>query len=211
MQIIAMLTMLIDHIGVIFYPEESFLRILGRLSFPLYAFALVRGYYHTSNMPRYLLRLAILAAVSQLPYQWALLDDGVNVVAALLVCLLALLSLDRFKHPAAVLGTIAGAALLLELLQFDYGYYGLALVLIYRYTRGEWQLLLHLLLNVAVAVEKGWAIQMFSLLSTATLLYTPQLYRSLDKVRVPRLLWLSFYPAHLIALGLVREIMLAAG
>lgn len=207
MQIIAMLTMLIDHIGVVFYPDESVLRIIGRLSFPLYAFALVRGYYHTSNMRRYLLRLTALAALSQLPYQWALLDHGVNVIAALLVCLLALLSLDRFKHPAAALGTIALAALLLELGQFDYGYYGLALVLIYRYTRLQWQLLLHLLLNITVAVEKGWAIQMFSLLSTATLIYTPQLYKSFDGLRVPRLLWLSFYPAHLILLALVRELL----
>ncbi len=97
MQIIAMITMLIDHIGVVFFNDDSALRIIGRIAFPIYAFALVMGYYHTSNIRNYLIRLALLAAISQLPFQLALEADGINVIAALFVSLLVLLAIDKSK------------------------------------------------------------------------------------------------------------------
>ncbi len=90
-------------------------------------------------------------------------------------------------------------------MNFDYGYYGLALVLIYRYIKSRLQLSLHALINIAVIIHKGWVIQIYSLISTATLIYTPQLYNSFDRLRPPRWIWLSFYPAHLIVLYLIRE------
>ena len=43
--ILAMLTMLIDHIGLIWFPENMAWRIIGRLALPFYAFAIVLGYY----------------------------------------------------------------------------------------------------------------------------------------------------------------------
>jgi hypothetical protein len=44
LKFIAMLTMLVDHIGVIFFPRIEFLRIIGRIAFPLYSWFLVQGY-----------------------------------------------------------------------------------------------------------------------------------------------------------------------
>ncbi|MBJ6361579.1 TraX family protein [Paenibacillus sp. GCM10012307] len=207
MQVSAMIAMLIDHIGVVFFPDNPTFRVIGRIAFPIYAFALVMGYYHTSNLRNYLIRLAILAAISQLPFQWALEADGINVIAALLVSLLVLLAIDRIKPVILSVPIIIVAALLLELLNFDYGYYGLALVLIYRYAKSHMQLVLHLLINIITIVQKGWVIQMYSLLSTATLVYTPQFFTSLDRLRPPRWVWLSFYPGHLALLYLIREWM----
>ena len=52
---LAMLTMLIDHIGAVFFPAtllispNSIWRIIGRLSFPIFAFQLGIGYKHTKN------------------------------------------------------------------------------------------------------------------------------------------------------------------
>ena len=36
LKLIACVTMLIDHIGAVFFPHLQWLRIIGRLSFPLY-------------------------------------------------------------------------------------------------------------------------------------------------------------------------------
>lgn len=50
LRLLAMLTMLIDHIGVIFFPDDIILRIVGRLAFPLFAWGIARGYRYTSSL-----------------------------------------------------------------------------------------------------------------------------------------------------------------
>lgn len=47
---LAMLTMLIDHVGLVFFPTDPAWRIAGRLAFPIYAYALYMGVY---PYPRY--------------------------------------------------------------------------------------------------------------------------------------------------------------
>ena len=42
--------MLIDHIGILFFPEIMIFRILGRISFPIFAFLVVEGFMHTRNI-----------------------------------------------------------------------------------------------------------------------------------------------------------------
>lgn len=44
---LAMLTMLIDHVGLVFFPTDPAWRIAGRLAFPIYAYALYMGYTRT--------------------------------------------------------------------------------------------------------------------------------------------------------------------
>jgi len=59
LKVIALLTMAIDHIGLIFYVEP--LRYIGRLSLPLFCFMIVEGVIHTKNFKKYILRLGIMA------------------------------------------------------------------------------------------------------------------------------------------------------
>ncbi len=71
LKVIAVLTMLIDHIGVFFSYSMSYevyyiFRMIGRISMPLYAFLIVQGYFHTSNLSKYLKRLGILGIVTQI-------------------------------------------------------------------------------------------------------------------------------------------------
>jgi len=40
--ILAFITMLIDHIGYIFFPFDEIWRIIGRIAFPLFAWGIVR-------------------------------------------------------------------------------------------------------------------------------------------------------------------------
>jgi hypothetical protein len=94
MQFLAMLTMLIDHLGIVFFPENLWFRCIGRLAMPLYAYALTVGFGRTRHFGRYALRLAAIAAFSQLPYQYALMEADepfeLNVVFTLLVSLIVL-------------------------------------------------------------------------------------------------------------------------
>lgn len=202
MQWIAMITMLIDHIGLLFFPGEGLWRIIGRLAFPIYAYALVQGYRHTSNFRNYMLRLALIAVISQIPYQLVLKPAGLNVVATLIVSLLVLKLLERVKSGAGAVLLVALSCLVMELIPFDYGAYGLLLVLIFKYARSSQLVWMHLGLNLIYLVTYGWLIQMASLLATLLMTYGGGLWRKVEANRAPAWLWRSFYPAHLYLLML---------
>ena len=72
-KIIAALLMVVDHVGVIFFPESRMLRIIGRLSLPLFAFMISEGAKYTKNKLKYLLSLFVLGVICQLGY---LIADG---------------------------------------------------------------------------------------------------------------------------------------
>lgn len=60
--------MTIDHTGAILYEEYIILRIIGRLSFPIFCYLLVLGVESTRNWKNYFTRLFIFAIISQIPY-----------------------------------------------------------------------------------------------------------------------------------------------
>ena len=63
-KIIAILTMTVDHVGVMF--DITPLRYIGRLALPLFCFMAAEGVLHTKNFKKYALRLGIMAAVISL-------------------------------------------------------------------------------------------------------------------------------------------------
>jgi hypothetical protein len=68
LKIIAIVTMVIDHIGKILYPDLLLLRIIGRLSFPIFAYLIVLGIESTKKPRKYMVTLLSFAVISQLPY-----------------------------------------------------------------------------------------------------------------------------------------------
>ncbi|MGI2295580.1 TraX family protein [Paenibacillus sp. GXUN7292] len=207
MQLIAMLTMLIDHIGFVFLPDQLHWRLIGRLAFPVYAYCIVLGYHYTKDSGHYLLRLAVLAIISQLPYTLGLGFSGLNVIADLSVCLAVLILLDRFPHKYIRVLVVLAALILLELLPFGYGGYALLLVLIYRYSKGIWAINYHIALNLLFILTHDDFIQFASVASTVLIFYAKPFLNTLGKVRFPRWFWRSFYPAHMVAIGFFNTIL----
>lgn len=68
LKVIAITTMIIDHLGLYFFPESFAFRIIGRLSFPLFAWLIANGAYHSKNTQKYFYRLLLFAFISQVPY-----------------------------------------------------------------------------------------------------------------------------------------------
>ena len=68
LKIIACISMLADHIGVVLFPELTVLRYLGRLAMPIFAYFIAEGCRHTSSGKKYFLRVTALAILCQLVY-----------------------------------------------------------------------------------------------------------------------------------------------
>lgn len=79
LKIIAITTMLIDHVTAIFIPPNTWVyligRIIGRIAFPIFLFLLVEGFFHTWNVQNYLKRLGIFALISELPFDLAMYNS----------------------------------------------------------------------------------------------------------------------------------------
>lgn len=66
LKLIALVTMTVDHIGMILLPGILWLRLIGRLAMPIYAYFIAEGCRHTGNLVGYLRSVALMAALCQL-------------------------------------------------------------------------------------------------------------------------------------------------
>ena len=123
---IALITMLIDHIGastlvfLLHGSKEGTLwniynihRDIGRIAFPIYILMLVEGMQHTKSRKKYLLRLGIFALLSEIPFDLAFsrrpfLWHSQNVFFTLFIGAAVILAMESFEHELALFRAGAG-------------------------------------------------------------------------------------------------------
>lgn len=71
LKVIAMATMVTDHVGAALFPQAELLRLIGRTAFPIYVWLLVMGFVHTSSRKKYMLQMAVCALISEVPFDLA--------------------------------------------------------------------------------------------------------------------------------------------
>jgi len=133
-KVIAITAMIIDHMGLFFFPQFIWLRVIGRLAFPLFAWLIANGARHTHNIKRYLIRLFLFALLAQVPFMMAnrLVDphfQNLNVLFTLFLGLLAIFGIQKTKYWVERLVIIFVCVVVAQIVQTDYGGFGVALVI----------------------------------------------------------------------------------
>ncbi len=231
LHLMAMVLMLCDHLWGTIVPGNEWLTCIGRLSFPIFAFLIVEGYFHTGNFKKYIHRLLIFALISEIPFN---LMTGSrlfypihqNVLWTFLISL-GLIHLNekaKASHQrvrilvtavlSVLLGSLAGL-----LLMVDYYHAGVLTVLIFYFFRGSslWHRLGQLIGMWYVHAEMlgglGYEITLFGhsffliQQSFAMLALIPiWLYQGKQGPynKTLKAVYYWFYPVHLLILGLLK-------
>jgi hypothetical protein len=209
LKLIAIITMVVDHVGIVVFSDNITLRLIGRISFPIFALLLAEGFIRTKHPRQYATRLFIFFLISQVPFVYALgYPEYLNIFLDLFIGFLLLWSLKNDR--LVIFGPLFFAGVAVPPLfgySLNYEWYGLlTIVLAYLYfTRripatgayGIFALITFLL----VALGQASIIQVFAVFSP--LLVYGVLSSTLTMKRMPKYIYYAFYPAHLILLWLL--------
>lgn len=103
LHIIAMALMLLDHLWATVLSDYNILNQLGRLAFPIFAFMIAEGFYHTKDVKKYLLRMFVFALISEIPFN-LMVGSSVfyyahqNVMWTFLLAISALVIFEKLKE-----------------------------------------------------------------------------------------------------------------
>ena len=207
LKLIACVSMLLDHIGAILLPQVQWLRVIGRMAFPVYCFLLVEGIHRSKNLKKYQDRLILAALLAEVPYDLAV-SGGVDFArcSVMVTLLLGFWVVRLIQQRGSLWKRVAIIPLMLlsEILWSDYGSIGILIILLFEVTRNgnRWLLLLGMVaLNWSGASFHGIPIQLFAVLALIPI----WLY---DGRKLTRSKWVQwgfylFYPVHLLVLTLI--------
>ncbi len=198
---IAIITMLIDHVGAVLYPQYLYLRIIGRISFPIFCFLLVEGALHTSNIRKYEMRLLVFALLSEIPFDYVFFGkltlEHQNVFFTLFIGLVMIEVIRYGKAGNFPFGAFIVAIMAAELLGTDYGAGGILFIACF-YWLHEQKLLKQVAFVALNLLYFGIGVQAYAGLAAIPML----LYNEKQGAKMKYFFYL-FYPVHLLILYLI--------
>ena len=196
-QILAMVTMLIDHIGVFFLPDISMLRIIGRLALPAYVYLLYNSFTYKSDI-HYFIRLFILAMFSQVSF--GVLFSGVyNILFTFIFALIC------YKvYSIGYIKTSLLMAISCVFLPVDYEVWYIYLMLISFSLKKFWCVLFFIFIQFLYAVITHHDLQVYGS-SFVLLLFVPNI--SIKSLTINKYVWRYFYPFHLFIILIVLVLL----
>ena len=206
---IAIVTMVIDHMGLFFFPQIIWFRVVGRLSFILFAWLIANGARYTKNIDGYIKRLLIFALISQIPYSLAFYvlgaEQALNIFFTLALGLIAIKFIKQTDNYKVWAAAIIVTSLIAELINSDYGALGvlsISLFYVFYNNIGQTavsQTILYLLFSLLNPQNNISIIQPAALISLAFI----KEYNGKSGPRF-KYLFYAFYPAHLVVLILLK-------
>ena len=221
LKIIAIISMTIDHMGVILiYPKINLMpdeakklyylyiatRIIGRIAFPIFAFLIAEGALKTANIKKYISRLLLFALISEIPYDIAtngrIFDMGSqNIFWTLAAGLGMIILIKNKKYTGRLKAIILSVSLCVvsSFLSFSLG--GIMLILSFYIFRYDVKRLIpSVFISTFIMTMTSSLLQLFSLLA-GPFIY---LYNG-KRGGVNKYLFYAYYPLHLLVLFLIAK------
>lgn len=230
LHIMAMLFMLLDHMWATVVNGNDWMTCIGRIAFPIFAFMIVEGYFHTHNLKKYVLRMLVFAVLSEIPFNLVMASTVFyplhqNVLWTFLIGIFLIYVNEKAKakgklwlRAAAAAGTILLGFILGIVTFVDYNCAGVLTVLTFYFFRGRtWQNFLCqfvVLAYINIEMLSGFAYELnifggtvyFERQAFALLALIPiWLYRGKQGPynKPLKYLYYSFYPVHLLILAMI--------
>ena len=225
---LAMVFMLLDHLWATLIPGNFWMTYVGRLAFPIFAFQISEGFFHSSDRRRYAKRLFLFGLLSEIPFDLVYASTVFfpfhqNVMFTLLLGLLACCAIDRARRErtagAVLRGGLSVAGLLLLALvgMVDYGWRGVLTVVAFYALRDfpfAWLAQAAALVLLNIVLFKGQTIPLlgwdFPTQGFAVLALVPiWLYNGRPGSGGRRLqtAFYAFYPVHMLVLYLLFSLL----
>lgn len=215
LKMIALIAMTIDHMGLLLFPGISWMRIIGRIAFPIFAFMIGEGCRYTHRRSRYLQQIAFLGIFMQVVLWIGTRSLYQSVFISFTMAILLIYAIDQAKKSGQwkdwlCVGLVGGAISFLclglpELLhktdyQVDYSMIGVLLPVVSYFARGKGVRLVGYALGlIALSLFYG-GIQWFCLLALPFLgMYNEQR----GSARLKNLFYF-YYPVHLGVLYAIK-------
>ena len=230
LHIMAMLFMLCDHLWGTIVTGNDWLTCIGRLTFPIYAFMIVEGYFHTKNLKKYVLRLLLFAVISEIPFNLAMGSSlffpiHQNVLWSFLISIGFIHWNEKVKEKQLWKRILVGVATicigyLVGIITFvDYYNAGIFMVLVFYFFRGKkwwcylgqficlWYINFEMLGGLSYEIDIFGQTHFIARQGLALLALIPiWLYKGKQGYHSKPLqyFYYVFYPLHLLILGLLK-------
>lgn len=212
LKLIAVISMITDHIGFVLFPAQIWMRLVGRLAMPIFSFFISEGFCHTSDRKKYLLRIGAFALISELPFDLAFFGrfelSSQNVMFTFFLAVAALLAYDFFSKKGGQLWTAAGyiSVFIIAIAAFkmktDYDMFGVILVFIFYFFREKGAFFRN---SAAALFQMLVKTNIYS--NYAALSFFPLMMYNGKKGAGLKWFFYIFYPGHLLILFVVSKIV----
>lgn len=221
LKLLAIIAMLIDHIGAIIFPQYLWLRVVGRIAFPIFCFLIVEGFYHTSNVKKYLIRLGIFAFVSEIPFDIAFYNkimyiDYQNVFFTLFLGLIViyLMSMvkNNFVNHTYIINILHAFVVIIGcatsiILKTDYSYIGILLIVAFYLFRDN-KLIRCIVIIFITGLQGSFPIFHIPIEMYASTALIPISFYNGKKGPSMKYVFYLFYPLHLLCLHFIVNYIL---
>ena len=209
--------MAFDHIGLTILNKLPFFNLIGRLSFPIFAFQATEGYVHTKNFKNYIMKLLLFACISQIPFMLFIstFSNDIFSLNVLFTFILGLLAIHFYdKSTNKLFGTLFVLlfSIIAELLKTDYGIYGVFLMFVFYIFKNK-KFLMILSSIILMILYYGFydfkfynlkIIYILYMLSSCFSLFFISIYNKKEGPKMKYLFYI-FYPLHLLILYLASK------